>query len=498
MEGFYRRPLPEGLVPFASARGRQLFREALASGGMEGWFALAEHAHTQSDPAFCGLGSLVMVLNALAIDPGRTWKAPWRWYAEELLDCCEPLDEVRRTGTTLGHIACLARCNGATADVRRGTLDALRADLVEAAEQPDGPCLIASFSRSALGQTGEGHFSPLGGWHRASDLVLVLDVARFKYPAFWVPLARLHAAMSPPDPATGAPRGWIRVGRAGAGEPSTWRIACERGGWREELRGALVDLASSLHDEPPDSVAALVERMPPFFDTVIGRRADASEDVLAALAGSTLLDVAKGREGAAVLLLAAPDAWLPVLPPAVVASLRDHREGPPALAAEGARLRVQIEAITALCWEPTRAPRAGPVVERSVTIAASPTEVWRAITDPDLAAKWMGGLRIASSWEVGSPITFRGTLHGLDDYVEHGTLLAFEPGKLLQYEHWSRLWRVADVPENRARFTLWVEPDAGVTRVSLRHDLPAVEAIAQHSDFFWRVGLELLRKLVEG
>ena len=52
---FYRRPLPDSLIAFASPQGRQLFREALAAGGMEGWFALAEQFHTQADPAFCGL-----------------------------------------------------------------------------------------------------------------------------------------------------------------------------------------------------------------------------------------------------------------------------------------------------------------------------------------------------------------------------------------------------------------------------------------------------------
>jgi Phytochelatin synthase len=31
-----------------------------------------------------------------------------------------------------------------------------------------------------LGQTGSGHFSPIAGYHAATDSVLILDVARFK------------------------------------------------------------------------------------------------------------------------------------------------------------------------------------------------------------------------------------------------------------------------------------------------------------------------------
>jgi len=37
-----------------------------------------------------------------------------------------------------------------------------------------------SYLRSALGQTGTGHFSPIGGYNEEHDLVLIMDVARFK------------------------------------------------------------------------------------------------------------------------------------------------------------------------------------------------------------------------------------------------------------------------------------------------------------------------------
>lgn len=41
---------------------------------MEGFFNLISHFQTQSEPAYCGLATLAMVLNALAIDPCRKWK----------------------------------------------------------------------------------------------------------------------------------------------------------------------------------------------------------------------------------------------------------------------------------------------------------------------------------------------------------------------------------------------------------------------------------------
>ncbi len=74
---FYKRDLPPNCISFAGTEGRHLFREALAAGTMECYFALAEQFRTQSEPAFCGLGSLVMALNTLGTDPQRVWKVGW-------------------------------------------------------------------------------------------------------------------------------------------------------------------------------------------------------------------------------------------------------------------------------------------------------------------------------------------------------------------------------------------------------------------------------------
>ena len=213
---FHRRPLPPDLVDFSSAEGRLLLREALEAGTAEAFFPLVAHLHTQAELAWCGLGTLVTVMNALAIDPGRAWKGPWRFFAEELLDCCKKLDAVTAEGLTLFEVGCLARCNGASAEVYLAEPlgeGRFRADLEASVRAPDGPFVACNYARGALGQTGTGHFSPVAAWHPARDLVLLLDVARFKYPPHWVPLPRLWAAMQATDPATTQPRGWLVLGR---------------------------------------------------------------------------------------------------------------------------------------------------------------------------------------------------------------------------------------------------------------------------------------------
>jgi len=76
-----------------------------------------------------------------------------------------------------------------------------------------GTHVVVAFNRAALKQTGEGHFSPLGGYSRRHSAVLVMDVARFKYPPYWVPLEALWEAMQPADPSTGRPRGCAACAR---------------------------------------------------------------------------------------------------------------------------------------------------------------------------------------------------------------------------------------------------------------------------------------------
>jgi Phytochelatin synthase len=71
-----------------------VFAEALALGGLAGYFPLAEQFHTQSDPAFCGLGSLVVALNGLAIDPGRLWKGLTPTQRAQLGSATEPDNDV--------------------------------------------------------------------------------------------------------------------------------------------------------------------------------------------------------------------------------------------------------------------------------------------------------------------------------------------------------------------------------------------------------------------
>jgi len=222
LKGWYQRRLPVGLIPFSSNRGRQIFKEAMNRGGMEGFFALAEQFQTQAEPAYCGPGTLAMVLNALGLDPKRIWKGNWRWFSEEMLETCDirkkdshALEGVETHGLSFEEFLFLAECNGARVRAMRAqqtTLRKFRQAIITATSRTDLH-LVASFSRRVLGQTGSGHYSPIGGYHAELDLALVMDVARFKYPPYWAPVPLLWKAACAVDEETGHQRGFYLMSK---------------------------------------------------------------------------------------------------------------------------------------------------------------------------------------------------------------------------------------------------------------------------------------------
>jgi Phytochelatin synthase len=58
-----------------------------------------------------------------------------------------------------------------------------------------------------------GHFSPVGAYDSARDLVLMLDVYKKDYEPMWAPLPRLAKAMATQSRKTGEPRGYALVKR---------------------------------------------------------------------------------------------------------------------------------------------------------------------------------------------------------------------------------------------------------------------------------------------
>ncbi|MDB5884646.1 MAG: glutathione gamma-glutamylcysteinyltransferase, partial [Polaromonas sp.] len=72
---------------------------------------------------------------------------------------------------------------------------------------------VANYFRQSIGQIGGGHISPVAAYDSKSDRVLVLDVAKYKYPPVWMTVADLYAAMQAVDSGSGKPRGFVVVSK---------------------------------------------------------------------------------------------------------------------------------------------------------------------------------------------------------------------------------------------------------------------------------------------
>ncbi|CEI87887.1 hypothetical protein RMCBS344292_02292 [Rhizopus microsporus] len=184
------------LVRFTSPEGKRLFRGAMVQGQAESFFKLMGNFSTQSSPSHGGVSSLAMVLNALEIDPKRIWKGNWRWFSSEQLQTCSSAESIQEHGIPFDEFTCLAQLYCSVNSYRAQSYATFLSHL----ESVTSDCtsqMVVHYSRSALGQEDHlAHFSPIGGYNKEEDQVLIMDVARDKYPSVWVKTKALYDAMS--------------------------------------------------------------------------------------------------------------------------------------------------------------------------------------------------------------------------------------------------------------------------------------------------------------
>ncbi|NMJ43846.1 glutathione gamma-glutamylcysteinyltransferase [Roseomonas sp. JC162] len=202
------------LVALDTPDGAARFHRAI--GGPQALGLLA-NLETEVFLTFCGPASLATALNALGLhEPSPAAFFPHRRMTQDSLFtpanlAVKSYAAVQAGGLTLEQLADFARNLGAAAEaVYADTVDAaaLRARISAALADPASR-VIVNYSRIPLGQEGDGHISPVAAYDAESDSVLILDVARYKYPPVWTPIATLLVAMQHVDPDAGRVRGLL-------------------------------------------------------------------------------------------------------------------------------------------------------------------------------------------------------------------------------------------------------------------------------------------------
>lgn len=138
-------------------------------------------------------------------------------------------------------------------------------------------------------------------------------------------------------------------------------------------------------------------------------------------------------------------------------------------------------------------------VEHSTLINAVPAKVWKYLTDPDLMRSWMGEpemkIEVLTDWVVGDPVIIKGFHHAA--FENKGTVMAFDPHRVLQYSHFSSVSRLPDTAENYSIITFLLTPVEGQTSLTIRVENFPTETIYRHLAFYWRGILVLLKQHIE-
>ncbi|UBF23826.1 phytochelatin synthase family protein [Kovacikia minuta CCNUW1] len=212
-------PLPSNLINFNSREGSQLLLE---SNAREDYWPLSIQFVTQNSQSFCGVASMVMVLNSLAIPaPQDPRYSPYRVFTQEDFFNNEQTrkvlspDIVMRQGMTLDQLGQLLATHPVDVQVHHAgdlTINEFRQRVVENLQQPNN-FVLANYLRKAIGEEKGGHISPIAAYNQQTDRFLILDVSRYKYPPVWVKATELWQAMLAVDSVSGKTRGFVLVKR---------------------------------------------------------------------------------------------------------------------------------------------------------------------------------------------------------------------------------------------------------------------------------------------
>jgi hypothetical protein len=210
-------PLPANLIGLGTQSGEQLLFESEAR---RAYWPLSMQFVTQKNQAFCGVATMVMVLNALdvAAPPTAGFDSFNVFTQDNALDerteRVLPLAVLMRQGMTLDQFGKLLEVYGVKADVQHAqasNVGAFRTAAVRNLSQPKHH-VVVNYLRRVLGQERGGHISPLAAYDAKADRFLVLDVSRYKYPPVWVTTEDLFAAMNTVDNDNdGKTRGFVLI-----------------------------------------------------------------------------------------------------------------------------------------------------------------------------------------------------------------------------------------------------------------------------------------------
>lgn len=209
------------------------------------FFKLANHFDIQNNRLFCGPATATTILNSLRLKnssitlpkdktrlsktdlkylPSKDWNPSYNRYSQDNIFSKsakerpyvlgKPIENEKDYGFQLRQFADLFEKHGVMVTVRvvdpQANFEKMKQEILENLKRRDDYVVI-NYKRSALGQPGGGHISPIGAYHQDSNSFLIMDVIPNISEWVWVKADFLFKAMQTYD--TVENRGYLLIGK---------------------------------------------------------------------------------------------------------------------------------------------------------------------------------------------------------------------------------------------------------------------------------------------
>ena len=198
------------------------------------YLQMAHHFQPQMNPLYCGVASSVIVLNSMRFPGGVTaHRSPvekeasaghaddrleYPAYSQQNLlgdrtEAVKPraVIEMRSTddgeadpGLTLAQLKGILEAYDATVELHyadrnnEAAIAAFRTTVRQALQELE-QFILVNFDGRSIGAPTDGHISPVAAYDERSDSVLLLDVAGYLNPWYWVPVEHIYQSMHTRD-----------------------------------------------------------------------------------------------------------------------------------------------------------------------------------------------------------------------------------------------------------------------------------------------------------
>jgi len=194
-------------------KGKRLFEKAEIDFNVFRWI------NFQINATFCGVASAVVALNAAGVEGPVDQKFNGRklFTQENIFETdfgsIVSQSKVFEEGMSLAELGAGLRLFGAV-KVNFAEIDGRKKfeeELIESLEDLSQGVVIVNYDRQLVSQEGGGHFSPILAYEKESGMVLLNDVASYRYPSTWIELSDLFGICS----REGDPRGYLIFKKGG-------------------------------------------------------------------------------------------------------------------------------------------------------------------------------------------------------------------------------------------------------------------------------------------